>query len=223
MTEEIEAMVGCSEHVLDAEDDSFGTGEESFHAAASGFQMRFGMQGPGLQATGLRKIEPERRTSSDGVTVRVAWEYPWAAGLIQHEDHTIEEVADWVDFVLNNSLGWTRAGIWFPRVVPVEARAVFRYVRKDGTRCPEPSSVACTSFGALPGGRHLVEIETNRFGTGFHKVVCHELAHAAFRARHNAGTPYSGIMGNSVSGIWPTETDVSSVINWTRGQAILDL
>jgi hypothetical protein len=221
MNEQIEETVGCGEDVLDAGYESFDAAAEAFGAAADGFQMRFGMQGPGLPGKGLRKIQPVTRTTSDGVQVTVEWEYPWAAGLIQHEDHSVEDVAEWVGSVLNNSRGWTRAGIWFPRVAPEGARAVFRYVWKDGTRCAEPSSVACTSFGVLPGGRHLVEIETTRFGPGFHKVVCHELAHAAFRAKHNVGTPYSGIMGNSAGGIWPTETDVQSVINWTRGEAIV--
>lgn len=221
MTEQIEETIGCGEDVLDAGHTSFDSDEESLRAASGGFRIRFGMQGPGLPGKGLRKVAPVKRTTSDGVPVTVEWEYPWAAGLIQHEDHSVEDVAEWVGWVLNNSQGWTRAGIWFPRVAPEEARAVFRYVRKNGTRCAEPSSVACTSFGVLPGGRHLVEIETNRFGTGFHKVVCHELAHAAFRARHNVGTPYSGIMGNSVGGIWPTQTDVSSVVSWTRGEAIV--
>jgi hypothetical protein len=208
--------IGCTEEVLEGIDQESATATsapaEAAAAGAPNFPMRFNIRGPGK----LRKIPRTVRRTSDGFDVEVEWEYPWAPGLRQ-AGHSIEEVAEFVERVLNDSKGWVRAGIWFPRVPLEQAQGVVRYVPPGQTRCNQrtPGAVGCASRGFLPGGRDLVELTAPRFG--HHKGLLHELAHAFAGAKHNRGTPYSGIMGNSPPGIWPTDNDVRSVRAWLGG------
>ena len=138
------------------------------------FPLHFKLQGP----QDVRRVQPFEETSADGVPMTYSWVYTWYPGDLQAV-HTQQQVAEWVDSILNESEGWGRAGVRFRRVENrTEARVIFRYVR--------PENAANRMGGMMPRGgpegQDLIEIASNRFGNGFFAVIHHEVAHAAFSA-----------------------------------------
>lgn len=191
-------------------------------------RLPFGRKGPAP----LIQTEPTQRTTSDGEIATTSWVYPWSAALEQH-NATLPQVRIWLKFVFQNSKSWVRAGVWFPQVAdPKNASVVIRYV-PGPIQCGDvPSALGCTDRQMGPNGQTLIRMDRSRLGTpenpqGFFKGILHELAHAAFWASHGAGFPYAaqkaGIMAQgSNPGIWPTEVDVSSVRDFTKGQNLVN-
>jgi hypothetical protein len=123
-------------------------------------------------------IQPFELPSSDGVPTAYTWVYTWYPGVLQAV-HTQQQVAEWVESILNESEGWGRAGVRFVEVENrAEARVIFRYVSPENA----PNRMGGMTPGAGPEGQDVIEIASNRFGNGFFAVIHHEVAHAAFSA-----------------------------------------
>ena len=189
--------------------------------------LPFGITGPGPL---IETARTERKTS-DGQIVTTTWAYPWFISSVQH-NATVPQVRAWLRWVFQNSQSWVRAGVWFPEVpLARDARVVIRYV-PGSIQCGDvPSAIGCTDRQMGPNGQTLIRMDRSRLGTpenpqGFFKGILHELAHAAFWATHGKDFPYAaqeaGIMAQgSDQGIWPTEVDVSSVRDFTKGQNLV--
>ena len=190
-------------------------------------RLPFGKKGPAP----LIKTQPTQRMTSDGEIATTSWVYPWFAALEQH-NATLPQVRIWLRWVFQNSKSWVRAGVWFPEVALAKnARVVIRNV-PGSIQCGDvPSAIGCTDRQMGPNGQTLIRMDRSRLGTpenpqGFFKGILHELAHAAFWATHGKDFPYAaqeaGIMAQgSDQGIWPTEVDVSSVRDFTKGQNLV--
>ena len=180
------------------------------------FPLHFKLQGP----QDVRRVQPFEQTSSDGVLMTYSWVYTWYPGDLQ-VGHSQQQVAQWVDSVLNESEGWGRAGVSFRRVENrAEARVIFRYVRPED---------AANRMGGMtprsgPEGQDVIEIASNRFGNGFFAVIHHEVAHAAFSAvdmYKGAGhEPYMGIMSGESPTRKPTDNDIKCVREWLVGRGV---
>jgi len=189
--------------------------------------LPFAIKGPGP----LIETEPTERMTSDGQFATTFWEYPWFASSVQH-NATVPQVRAWLRWVFQHSRSWVRAGVWF-REVPrsIDARVVIRYV-PDPFECGDvPGATGCCDRQMGPNRQTLIRMGRSRLATpdnprGFFKGILHEAAHAAFWATHGAGFTYAerkaGIMAQgSPAGIWPTEVDVSSVLDFTRGRNLV--
>ncbi len=182
------------------------------------FPLAFTRQGPTER---LRRTEPMERTTSDGESVTTHWRYGW---YVPDEQPERDLVRRWVAWVLQHSQGWARAGVWmFETRKRQNARCVIRYI-PDVQCAGVAGAVGCAQHGEGPDGQALVSLEIGLVASptdprGRWKGLLHELAHDAFWATHGPpGTPYSGVMGNSDAGIWPTESDIDSVQNWLSGR-----
>jgi len=180
------------------------------------FPLHFKLQGP----QDVRRVEPFEQLSSDGVPMTYSWVYTWYPGDLQ-VGHTQQQVAQWVDSVLNESEGWGRAGVNFRRVENrAEARVIFRYVRPEHAA----NRMGGMTPRAGPEGQDLIEIATNRFGGEFFAVIHHEVAHAAFSAvdmyRGAGHEPYMGIMSGESPTRKPTENDIRCVREWLMGRGV---
>ena len=189
--------------------------------------LPFAIRGPGP----LVETEPTERMTSEGQFATTFWEYPWFISSVQH-NATVPQVRAWLRWVFQHSRSWVRAGVWF-REVPrsIDARVVIRYV-PDLFECGYvPGATGCCDRQMGPNRQTLISMGRSRLATpdnprGFVKGILHEAAHAAFWATHGAGFPYAerraGIMARgSPAGIWPTEVDVSSVLDFTRGHNLV--
>ena len=185
--------------------------------------LPFAIKGPGP----LIETEPTERMTSDGQFVTTFWEYPWFISSVQH-NATVPQVRAWLRWVFQHSRSWVRAGVWFCEVPrSIDARVVIRYV-PDPFECGDvPGATGCCDRQMGPNRQTLIRMGRSRLATpddprGFFKGILHEAAHAAFWATHGAGFPYAeqraGIMAQgSPPAIWPTDVDVSSVLDFTRG------
>jgi hypothetical protein len=180
------------------------------------FPLHFKLQGP----LDVRRVQPFELPSSDGAPMTYTWVYTWYPGVLQAV-HTQQEVAEWVESILNESEGWGRAGVRFVRVENrAEARVIFRYVSPENA----PNRMGGMTPGAGPEGQDVIEIASNRFGNGFFAVIHHEVAHAAFSAvdmYKGAGhEPYMGIMSGESPTRKPTENDIKCVREWLTGRGV---
>ena len=64
------------------------------------FPLHFKLQGP----QDVRRVQPFEETSSDGMPMTYSWVYTWYPGDLQAV-HTQQQVAEWVDSILNESEG----------------------------------------------------------------------------------------------------------------------
>ena len=189
--------------------------------------LPFGKKGPAP----LMQTQPTQRLTSDGKIATTSWVYPWFIMPVQH-NATVPQIRLWLRWVFQNSKSWVRAGVWFPEVALAKnARVVIRYV-PGSIQCGDvPSALGCTDRQMGPNGQTLIRMGRSRLATpenpqGFFKGILHELAHAAFWATHGKDFPYAaqkaGILAQgSEQGIWPTDIDISSVRDFTKGQNLV--
>jgi hypothetical protein len=189
--------------------------------------LPFGKKGP----EPLIETNRTRRTTSDGQIVTTSWAYPYFISSVQH-NASVPEVRAWIRWVFQHSNSWVRAGVWFPEVqLARHARVVIRYV-PEPLQCGDvPRAAGCTDRQMGPNGQTLIRMGRTRLATpenpqGRFKGILHELGHAAFWATHGLGFAYAqerrGIMAmGSPEAIWPTDRDIASVRDFTRGQNLV--
>lgn len=189
--------------------------------------LPFGKRGP----EPLIETSRTQRRTSDGQTVTTSWAYPYFISSVQH-NASVAEVRAWIRWVFQHSRSWVRAGVWFPEVqLAKNARVVIRYV-PEPLQCGDVLRAAgCTDRQMGPNGQTLIRMGRPRLATpanpqGRFKGILHELGHAAFWATHGIGFDYAqhkrGIMAmGSPEAIWPTDADIESVRDFTRGRNVV--
>jgi hypothetical protein len=172
--------------------------------------LTFGPGGPKGTTGGLPKLRlgNRRKHTSDGKIVKCRRYYLWYFPPRQNLPigTSWEEAHDWVKWVFQHSMGWSRAGVWFGEAKrPIDAHFIFKYVSPP-LRCgSEPNAIGCSSGG-------LVELVNTNIGdpngnTWYSRGVLHEGAHEAFNAKHDG----DGVMGGPPSVRWPSDNDILAV------------
>jgi hypothetical protein len=177
--------------------------------------LTFGPGGPKGVTGGLPKLRLGNKTkrTSDGKVVSCKRYYLWYFAPKQELplSRSWQQAHDWVKWVFQHSMGWSRASVWFGEArTPAEAHFIFQYVDPP-LRCGgEDHAIGCSSGG-------LVRIVNTNIGTPvvapwFSRGVLHEGAHEAFNARHD-GDGIMRIDGSNSQLRWPSSNDILAVYN----------
>jgi hypothetical protein len=174
--------------------------------------LTFGPGGPKGTTGGLPKLRlgNRKKLTSDGKEVKCRRYYLWYFTPRQElpAGTSWEEAHDWVKWVFQHSMGWSRAGVWFGEArTPAEAHFIFQYV--DGPlRCGSVrDATACSSGGLVKYINTNIGSPSN---TWYSRGVLHEGAHEAFNAKHD-GDGIMRVDGSNREIRWPTANDILAV------------